>query len=534
MLDAWLARRGPEISAIGGRAKLLVRRRLRRLVADTAGLFPDIDPLVHHGGKSSKIKWRAEPASSTGNGVGQFERLLGRIGPLAIAIVGQGMTLLTDPGLNAKLQSVGVQPGRERGHMDWFLARDQGAERLVTRLGEEVAAALKTQEALTEGFLPVIASDPDVTQRALAGFLASAGETARIQAEVLGETPADSLWQEVEGTSDLPIPEPDEILGFVQELCAFECGDSQEPLKKITPAQYQSALKALAERWDGRGGQQRRQERTVDLSRAMRVRFAHTLIHPEYYRHVHEPEGYDPADDLRTCPSGESWSEVVVWFQTEGTSAVKSGVRSRRLQTQDEEELLSQNLEENWRRLTRIFLDAYLDPRLTPDWTTECYSLTAVRGLGHLLEGINDSGDSLDDKSTEPSNALAPWDPPDEEPDLDATARAYWRDRDVHLTEIEEYLHFVLNPRHERQPYVLVDHVVYFASRLVDDADREAFGDNATAPKTRTVRFLRVAEVSVGSVPGRGSSRNLGPSSMRPVGASRSAGRPNRRVPLWV
>ena len=86
MLDAWLERHGPEIRAIGGRAKLLVRRRLRTLVADTAGMFPDIDPLVHHGGKSSKIKWRAEPASPTGNGVSQFELLLGRIGPLAIAI----------------------------------------------------------------------------------------------------------------------------------------------------------------------------------------------------------------------------------------------------------------------------------------------------------------------------------------------------------------------------------------------------------------------------------------------------------------
>lgn len=82
---------------------------------------------------------------------------------------------LTDPDLPAKLRSVGVQPGRERGHLDWFLAVYQGGERLSTRLGEGVAEALKSQEALTGGFLPVIASDPFVTSRALAGSLESAG-----------------------------------------------------------------------------------------------------------------------------------------------------------------------------------------------------------------------------------------------------------------------------------------------------------------------------------------------------------------------
>jgi hypothetical protein len=483
MLEAWLERHDPEISAMGGKSRDWVRRRLKTLVPNAAGLFPDIDPLVHHGGKITKVKWGYEPVSPSGNGIEGFELLLDRIGPVAVGIVREGLALLADPGLPTKLQSVGVQPGRERGHLDWFLAKDKGAERLVTRLGEEVAAMLSSRLTLTEESLRVIASDPEVSQRALAGFLEGAGETARIQAEVLGEVPEDSPWQAPEGTSDLTIPEPDEILQLAQELCAFECGDSRGPLQEVNSEQFQSVLEALAARWDGRGGQHRRQAGAVDLSRAMRVRLAHTLIHPEYYRYVREPEGYEPQDDLHQCPSGESWSEVVIWFQTEGALAIKRGVKSRKLQTQDEEELLAQNLEENWRRLTRIFLDAYLDPRLTLDWTTECYSLTAVRGLGDLLEDVNDSPDSLDGKPTQPSNAKAPWDPPDEEANLDATARAYWRDRDVHLTETKEYLQFVLNPRHERQPYILIDHVVYFASRLVDDADRELFGADAPAPK---------------------------------------------------
>ena len=488
MLQAWLDRHAPEINALGGKANAFVRRRLKRLVSDTAGKFPDVDPLVHEGGRKGKVNWRAEPVSPTGNGVDRFEVLLDRIGPLAVAVVGQGMTLLADPHLPAKLESVGVQLGRERGQLSWFLAKDKGGERLVTRLGEEVANVIASDQALSEEFLAVLAYDPDLNQRALAGFLEGAGETARVQAEVLGETPADSLWQQVEVSEDAAadsgaMPDVDEILRHAHALCKYECGEDREPLREIAPSQFQSALEALVSRWDGRGGRQRRQEGRIDLGRAMRVRLAHTLIHPEYFKHVHEPEDFEAPDDAGEFPSGESWLEVVVWFQTEGTSGIKRGVKSRKLQTQDEEELLSQNLEENWRRLTRTFLDAYVDPRQIPDWTTECYSLTAVRGLGDLLEDINDPTESVNSESTEPSSARAPWDPPDEEPDLDATARAYWRDRDVHLTETKEYLQFVLNPRHQRQPYVLIDQVVYFASRLVDDADREVFGDDAPSPK---------------------------------------------------
>lgn len=60
----------------------------------------------------------------------------------------------------------------------------------------------------------------------------------------------------------------------------------------MTPERYQESLKAIVERWDRRGGRQRRPARPIDLSRAMRVRLAHTLIHPEYYKHVHEPDDF--------------------------------------------------------------------------------------------------------------------------------------------------------------------------------------------------------------------------------------------------
>lgn len=239
MVQAWLERHSAEIGTIGGRAKVLVRRRLKTLVSDTSGMFPDIDPLVHEGGKKGKVNWRAEPVSPTGNGLTGFETLLDRIGPLVVAIVRLGMAMLADPDLPAKLTSVGVQPGRDRGHLDWFLAKDKGAERLVTRLGEEVARALRSQQALSTEFLPMLASDPDVTQRALAGFLEGAGETARIQAEVLGEAPAESLWHQAVTMEDTPtqgdlaaMPDAGQILRYAHELCAYECGDVKEPLKR--------------------------------------------------------------------------------------------------------------------------------------------------------------------------------------------------------------------------------------------------------------------------------------------------------------
>ena len=491
LLQAWLDRHAPEIGRIGGRSNLLVRRRLKRLVSDTTGLFPDIDPLIHEGGRKGKANWRAEPFSPTGNGVERFEVLLDRIGPLAVAIVGQSMVLLADPDLPAKLQSMGVRPGRDRGQLDWFLAKDKGAERLVTRFGEEVAKALGSQAALSVEFLAVLASDPDLNHRALAGFLEGAGETARIQSEVLGETPAESLWQQAEVSDEdataesgvVPMPDIDEILRHAHALCRYECGDDREPLKEVSQAQFQAALEALVSRWDGRGGRPRGQVGRIDLGRAMRVRLAHTLIHPQYYKHVHEPEVYEAAyaDEY---PSGESWMEVVVWFETDGTTTIERGVKARKLQTQDEQELLSQNLEENWRRLIRTFLNAYVDPQRSPDWPSELQSLTTVRGLGDIFDELNDAPETLDGERPEPSRARAPWDPPDEEPDLDATARAYWRDRDVHLTETKEFLEFVLHPRHQRQPYVLIDFIVYFATKLVDDADREIFGDD-DSPKVR-------------------------------------------------
>lgn len=483
MLQAWLERHSSEIGAIGGRAKVLVRRRLKTLVSDTSGMFPDIDPLVHEGGKKGKVNWRAEPVSPTGNGVTGFETLLDRVGPLAVAIVRQGMAILTDPDLPAKLTSVGVQPGRDRGHLDWFLASYQGGERLVTRLGEEVASALQSQQAHSTEFLPMLASDPDVTRRALAGFLEGAGETARIQAEVLGEAPAESLWHQAEATEGNPtqgdlavMPDAERILRYAHELCAYECGDVNEPRNEVTPERYQESLEAIVERWDRRGGRQRQPARPIDLSRAMRVRLAHTLIHPEYYKHVHEPDDFEPPDDTSAYPSGESWTEVVVWFQTEGTEIIKRGV-GWSLPTQEGEELFSQNLEENWKRLTRTFLDAYVDPQRIPDWSTELASVTMVRGLGDLLEDLNSRPDPVDAGKGEPKGARAPWGEPYEEHDLDATARAYWRDRDLHLTKTPEYLRFVLNPRHQRQPHLLIDSIVYFATELVDDADVEVFGE---------------------------------------------------------
>lgn len=120
---------------------------------------------------------------------------------------------------------------------------------------------------------------------------------------------------------------------------------------------------------------------------------------------------------------------------------MKSGV-GWSLPTQEGEELFSRNLEDNWKRLTRTFLDAYVDPLRTPDRSTELVSVTMVRGLGDLLEELNNRPDPLDAGKGEPKGGPVPWDQPYEQRDLDATARAYWRHRDLHLTKTPEYLRF--------------------------------------------------------------------------------------------
>lgn len=459
--QAWIERHLPEIEALGSRASGFVTRRLNTLVSDTVGLFPDIEAAVHMSGERGKVGWKLEPPS-----VPDFESLMDRLGPLAISIVRQGLALLEDPKLRRHLEASGIQPGRQTGELDWTLGRGERGEQLLTFLGQEVSANISVRD-LTDDPAKVV-SDPQKHARAVDKFIRLAQQTARLQMEI----PSSKI--------DL-----DADLKHAEALCRAECGlASWEP---IAATDYQTALNALVRRWDGRG---RRDDAEIEMESRMRVRFAHTLIHPDFYKYVHEPADGIGSTNTDEYPNGDSWKEILVWFRTVGADRIVRGVKDRRLQTQDEQMLLSENFDENLKRLMRTFLDAYVDAeRMPDDWSRELIGLTTVRGLGDVdrrtvlqpewEDGTREVGQDATD--------VAPWEQPYyQERDSDATARAYWRDRDIHLTETPEFLQFVLHPRHKRQPYVLIDHIVFFATHLVEDAELEVFGRSVETAAARS------------------------------------------------
>jgi hypothetical protein len=465
ILKAWIERHPASIKELGSKSNPLVTKRLKTLVGHTKGAFNDIPAVVHSSGKGS---WKAEPLSPEGEPIQLFDRLLERIGPAAIKIVEIGKKSLADPALRQQLIDRGIPVGKSNGEVDHFLALDQGGEALITRLGDEVALRIPGATPLSRDSLLRIAQDPIVLEGAVTSFLTAAVHKANLiaQARTTHQTP--DIWVANDDGEAEPIDESPEsdgsesLIAAARVLCAHECGVAGGVQRSVTPQQFDEALYDLVSRWAKSDTAGRRGEEVVILDREAKTRFAHTLLHSDYFRYVHEP--------LNDGAPRESWNALQIWFDTEGIPILQrkcAGVRG--LNAHDKADLEQQNIADNLGRLRRIFLDSYVDPRREPvDWSLVRQEITTrrdVEGFYVVVEQSVGGGSDL-----EMAAAGQAWVAP---PDLNPVDTDYWLTRDLPLTQSADYQQFIQNARRHRQPYAMFDELSYFTSRLLRAADEE-------------------------------------------------------------
>lgn len=472
ILQAWLKRHDASIKAHGGRSTPLVKRRLKALVGQTAGAFHDIPASLHGAGK---VGWQAEPVDPDGRGVERFTALIERLGPIAVEVMIQGRRLLDDPDLRLRLSEAGILSGTSKGQLEWLVAMDQGGERMLTCIGRAMAQQLNTDAPISVERLLEITRDPNVHDQAVETFMTEAVQTAELMAQLTGQHPTQDLWVtdaygEVEPLDSRACePEgPDAVIAAARNLCAAECRVGAEDQRPLSAEQYEGALYDLVSRWARPAAGGPSDDAVVILDTKARVRFAHTLLHPRYFLYVHEPTG---ADD----PT-QSWKAMYVWFETDGVALLQRRAASiQGLDVNDKNDLAQDNIEENLRRLRGTFLDSYVDPSREPDdWDRVRLEVTTLRDAGRFYGGEQVPDGDLTDLESRAAAAgatvSAPWAAP---ADLDPVDTDYWRERDLHLTQATDFLHFVQQTRRQREPYASYDELVYFTQRLLPAADQE-------------------------------------------------------------
>lgn len=456
ILQAWIERHSASIKVLGGRSSPLVTKRLKALVGHTTGAFSDMPALIHSSGKGAKIGWQAEAYSPDGDPVRLFMELLERLGPAAIEIVAIGRKALADPALRKQLIDRGIPAGKANGELDHFLALDRGGEALITRLGDEVALRIPDATPLSRESLLRIAQDPHVLEDAVTSFLTAAVHTASLIAQARTTSTASDIWVansdgEAVRLDEGPGPDGSEaLIAAAIVLCEHDCGMPGECQRRVTPELFDDALYALVRRWAKSDTANRMREQIVILDREAKTRFAHTLLHPQYFRYVHEPTSdTDPR---------ESWRALDAWFETDGIPLLQRKARSAPgLNADNRADLEQQNIADNLERLRRIYLDSYVDPRREPDdWGLVRREVTTLRDVGAFYTHGPPEG--------------PPWPPPRGQAPVEDE---YWMTRDLPMTQTADYQQFLRSSRRRRQPYATIDELSFLTSRLLHAADEE-------------------------------------------------------------
>lgn len=318
------------------------RRRLRAHVVLAGDWFADVPAGVL---PSDTERWDAEPYAADGDGVGWFTRVLDRVGPLAGAVVADGLRWSADSALRAALRAHGVPdpaagrrspsmparqpqpPGRfaARTVSNYLNVKEQGG-RILTRLSSGVGALLTTpdgdaaarQALLGDPIGLVGRARPDAQQAHLDWVLAHRNLLAQFAAV-----------------------DPQQAVGAATRLCLSTCdrqpagGDGLD---------LDEQLYGLFTRWVKAPDGAARSCMNADAA----ARFAHTLLHPDLAWQL-QPE----------------LKQVLL----ERQQNLVGQAQRMRLTPSAADALVAGSMQESEGRVVTVILDAYVDPSRTPtDW----------------------------------------------------------------------------------------------------------------------------------------------------------------------
>lgn len=447
LLDAWLGRyvraRGDDRSR--------VRKRLKDHVGMAADWFADIPPVVCRG-RGQLVGWKSEPVAPSGDAVALFTLLLDRMGPLAVAVVARGKAILHDDALRGALARAGVSegPGKQTYTVADYTDYSRRGERIFAALSEAIATHVREIPAAA-AVLTGQSADPDALIDVVADAVTQAF-VARAAAEQL--------------LVGMPGFDPRRTLRDAEALCQSQC-PAGRVRREVSEARLVQELAGLDKRWESK-------PRTGALEPEMTVRFAHSLIDPQYY----PPR----LQDVVTA------YEAMVLPRLRGQAR-----RNPHLIPDDWPDVVQASALDAWKRLQHALLDAYVDPLLEPeDWDRWLRQAVQLRGVQEVLVQRNEPQGGDPGEAEKEGHALTlPWDRPWERDtyqpgDLDPVERDYWRNRDLALTKTPEYAKLIKGQvqAKTREPWRSIDEIVFLTKQLLEAADEEMARPSGRRPLT--------------------------------------------------